>query len=105
MFFMIRVLFVPNTGALYHAPKIENMKKLKFRQSIHSEQYTKLRNFWRTRRESLGLSQRSLADKLGVPHSLICKIETGDRRLDTLETITYCEALEIEPCDVLNLVK
>jgi predicted transcriptional regulator len=81
------------------------MNSPKFRQSIHSEQYVKLRNFWLKKRQSLGLSQRDLAKRLGAPHSLICKIETGDRRLDTLETIAYCNALEVEAYEVLDLLQ
>jgi DNA-binding transcriptional regulator YiaG len=58
------------------------MENVKFRKSIHSKEHVALRGFWIKQRQNLGLSQRSLADKLNVTYSLIGKIETGDRRLD-----------------------
>ena len=81
------------------------MGNIKFRQSIHKPVHVILRKYWLDRRQSLGLSQRALAEKLKVPHSLICKIEIGDRRLDVVEFITYCQALEIDPCEVLKQIK
>lgn len=59
-----------------------------------------MREFWIKSRKNLGLSQKELADKMGVVYSLIGKIETGDRRLDTIETIEYCRSLNIDPCDI-----
>ena len=46
----------------------------------------------RTRIES-GMSQLDLASKLGMPQSFVSKYETGERRLDFVETILVCEAL------------
>ena len=40
----------------------------------------------------------------GVIYSLIGKIETGDRRLDVCEFITYCQALKLDPCQVIKLL-
>jgi predicted transcriptional regulator len=64
----------------------------KFRQSVHSKTHLSLRKLWIEHRKLLGLTQRDLADKLQVPHSLIGRIETGDRRLDTIETVKHCQA-------------
>ncbi len=58
------------------------------RKSIYSHEHT-------------GLSQRALAEKLDVIYSLVGKIETGERRLDIFEFITYCESLELSPNEVL----
>lgn len=71
-----------------------------FRTSIHSDK--QLRLILKNQRETLGLTQRQLAERMGVIYSLIGKIETGDRRLDVLEFIDYCKALELEPCDVIQ---
>lgn len=79
------------------------MKKLRI--SIHAEEQQFLRQLFITQRQSLGLSQRALAERLGVIYSLIGKIETGDRRLDVLEFIEYCLALELDPNDVLQQIK
>ena len=56
-------------------------------------------------RETLGLTQRALAERMGVIYSLIGKVETGDRRLDVIEFIDYCRALELEPSDVLVMLE
>lgn len=41
------------------------------------------------------LSQREVARRLKVPQSYISKYETGERRLDFVETVYVCEALGI----------
>lgn len=76
----------------------------RFRKSIHSKEHEALRAFWIAQRKQLNLSQKELASRLNVVYSLIGKIETGDRRLDTVETFEYCQALEIEPCEVFTLL-
>ena len=40
---------------------------------------------------------RGLATKLEIHHSIIGKIETGDRKLDLFEFIAYCEAIGVDP--------
>jgi transcriptional regulator with XRE-family HTH domain len=41
------------------------------------------------------LTQFQLADRLQVPQSYVSKYETGERRLDFVETASVCEALGI----------
>jgi ribosome-binding protein aMBF1 (putative translation factor) len=53
--------------------------------STHTAQYKFIRQALRAARQSAGLSQRSLAARLSVPHTLICKVETGERRIDLIE--------------------
>ncbi|WP_439258402.1 helix-turn-helix domain-containing protein [Lonepinella sp. BR2271] len=72
------------------------------RLSIHSAEHSWLRQLFLEQRQKLGLSQRALADKLGVIHSFIGKVETGDRRLDVFEFIAYCKGLELDPLVVLQ---
>lgn len=91
--------FAPKTGALYNAPKIGAMKNLRL--SVHAPENIWLRQLLIHKRQELGLSQRDLAERLGVVYSFVGKVETGDRRLDFLECIAYCKALEIDPCDVV----
>ena len=71
------------------------------RLSIHSAEHMKLRQLLIRRRLDLGLSQRVLADRLGVIHSFVGKVETGDRRLDVFEFIDYCRALDWNAADIL----
>ncbi|MFB6349548.1 helix-turn-helix domain-containing protein [Moraxella sp. ZJ142] len=95
-------MFAPKTGSLYNKPKIGAMNNL--RKSIHAPEHEKLRQILIKRRQELGLTQRTLAERLGVIYSLIGKIETGDRRLDVIEFIEYCHALELSPTQVIDLI-
>lgn len=72
------------------------------RLSIHSNEHLWLRELFLNRRKELGLSQRALANKLGLIFSFISKVETGDRRLDVFEFIAYCKGLELDPLEVLQ---
>ncbi|MDU8925224.1 helix-turn-helix transcriptional regulator [Pasteurellaceae bacterium LIM206] len=67
------------------------------RSSIYTPEHIWLRELFISQRKALGLSQRALAERLGVIYSLIGKIETGDRRLDIIEFTRYCTALELDP--------
>ncbi|PJG83461.1 helix-turn-helix domain-containing protein [Caviibacterium pharyngocola] len=75
------------------------------RLSIHSIEHSWLRDLFLKRRIELGLSQRALGEKMGVVHSFIGKVETGERRLDIFEFIAYCEGLELDPLAVLAQIK
>ncbi|SUD91331.1 helix-turn-helix domain-containing protein [Psychrobacter phenylpyruvicus] len=86
-----------------------NPKDLKrsrnLRKSIHSFEHEFLRQYLINRRKDLGLTQRELADRMGVIYSFIGKVETGDRRLDIIEFIQYCAAIELDPTKVINEIK
>ena len=47
---------------------------------------------------------RDLALLLSVPHSFIGKVEQAERRLDVVEFLTYCEALNVSPVDGLKVI-
>ena len=64
--------------------------------TIHTAGYRVLLDWLREQRLARGLSMRELAGRLGIAHSWIGKIETGERRLDVCEYIRLCRALE---CD------
>ena len=49
-----------------------------------------------------GLSQSVLASRIGKPQSFVSKYETGERRLDILEFITICNALESNPLEIMQ---
>ena len=72
------------------------------RLSIHSQEHIWLRELLLNRRNELGLTQRAFGEKLGVVHSFIGKVETGDRRLDIFEFIAYCRGLDLDPVEVLQ---
>jgi len=71
------------------------------RKSIHTPEHTLLRNWLISTRNKRGFSQRDLADVLGVVHSYVGKVESGDRRLDIIEFLEYCGALGVDPRDFI----
>ncbi len=75
------------------------------RLSIHSSEYSWLRGRLLNRRLELGYTQRALGEKMGVIHSFIGKVETGERRLDIFEFITYCETLELDPVELIKEIQ
>lgn len=56
-----------------------------------------------TRAEELGLSVRALAERLGRPRTTVHKTLTGQRRLDPIEFLDWCEALEFD--DPVKLIQ
>jgi len=48
------------------------------------------------------VTMRSLAAKLGTPHSFVGKIEQQTRRMDVGEFMVYCKALGQDPTAVFN---
>jgi len=77
---------------------------LPLRKPIHHPLHRFLREMMITRRKELGLSQKSLENKLGVINSVIGKIETGDRRLDIIEFYEYSRALDMNHCKALDIL-
>jgi transcriptional regulator with XRE-family HTH domain len=77
------------------------MSKLK---TLHSVKTQKLCKWLISERKAKGLSIRGLAELLGWPSSILGKIETGDRRLDVIEYLDICEALEVNPDKGLKFV-
>jgi transcriptional regulator with XRE-family HTH domain len=63
------------------------------RKTIHSRSHHILIAKIRALRESFGLTQKELADKIGVDQTFISKIETGDRRVDLIELREICLSL------------
>ena len=56
----------------------------------------KLQTLLRQVRLEAGLTQAGVAAKLGRPQSFVSKYETGERRLDFVETVVLCEALDVD---------
>lgn len=50
------------------------------------------------------LTQKQVADKLGVPQSFVSKIESGERRIDIVEFIEIAEAMGIDPTKLLKRI-
>ena len=80
------------------------MENKPLRKSIHHKLHKNLRDTLISARIGLGLSQRDLAERLGVTHSVVGKIETGDRRLDVIEFYEYTSELGLVPSETLFLL-
>ncbi len=74
------------------------------KKTIYSQDSKILTNALRNGRKAQGLTMRQLAEKMDVHHSVIGKIETGERRLDVIEFIEYCNILGIEPNNIINAI-
>ncbi|ALO43223.1 helix-turn-helix domain-containing protein [Pseudoalteromonas sp. SS15] len=72
--------------------------------TVSSEENGKLTKWLKSKRHEKGHTMRSLAQVLGTPHSFIGKIENQERRLDVIEFLRYCEALEVDPYEGLSLL-
>jgi transcriptional regulator with XRE-family HTH domain len=53
-------------------------------------------------RQSAGLTQVSLAKKLGRPQSFVSKYERGERRLDVIEFLEVARALSLDPVRIIH---
>lgn len=53
-------------------------------------------------RVNSGIRQTDLAKKLQCPQSYISKLESGSRRIDLIELIDLCNALDIDVRDFIN---
>jgi len=70
------------------------------RKSTHSSEYAVLRRRLVGIRTAAELSQRGLARLLGVPHSWVAKVESGERRIDLVEFAWFCDACGVSAADV-----
>jgi transcriptional regulator with XRE-family HTH domain len=73
--------------------------------TIYSSDYAKLLNWLREQRQSQGLTMRDLGKKLKIHHSWVGKVEQGERRLDVMEYLQLCNALNADPHEGLSLLQ
>ena len=43
-----------------------------------------------------GLTQADVAERLRLPQSYVSKVETGERRMDFVETAAFCDAIGVD---------
>ena len=65
--------------------------------SINTDEMLALQDWLKNQRKSQNLTMQNLADRMARPNSFIAKVEQGERRLDVVEYIWYCIALNIDP--------
>jgi len=61
--------------------------------TIHRPEYAVLRHALRDLRAQRGVTQAQLADALGRSQAFVSEVERGSRRLDVLELVDFCRAL------------
>ncbi len=70
----------------------------------HDPAYRRLCKLLREWRLQADLTQRELARKLKRPHSFVYKTETGNRRVDPVEMVRWCNACGIDPSQAIKRV-
>ena len=73
--------------------------------SLHTSEYEAFRKLLFTAREEAGLTQLEVATRLSKPQSFVAKYEGGERRLDVIEFMEICEALKVDPKDLINRLR
>lgn len=73
--------------------------------SVYSKQYTVLLQCLIAERRAAGLTQRTLAERLGRPQSFVSKFEHAERRLDVVEFLQVVRALGADPDAILARVE
>lgn len=68
----------------------------------HKPKYKKLCTILLRLRTDASLTQRDLGSKLKVPHSVIFKIEHGERRIDPVEFAQWCRACGADPAEIIR---
>ena len=70
----------------------------------HRAHYARIGELLAAWRQDAGLTQRSLAEQLGMPQSSIAKIETAHRGLDVLELVDWSRACGVDPVKALATI-
>ena len=80
----------------------ENMMKKK---TIFDPKYKKMIESLKSIRMKQGISQRDLANKLGMAHSYIGRAETCERRLDIMDLIAILRALNLTDSEIIKFLQ
>jgi DNA-binding transcriptional regulator YiaG len=70
--------------------------------SLQAQRYRLLPAMLRKLREEAGLTQRELAKRLRLTHSLVHNCEAAERRVDVMEFAEWCVACDRDPIEVLR---
>lgn len=64
--------------------------------------YTRIGEHLKTAREQRGVSQHALADAIGITRSSVANIESGRQRIQVHALIAACQALNLDPADIIS---
>ncbi len=72
------------------------------RKPIHTAAQERFLALLKGARKSAGLTQAEVAGRLKKPQSFVAKYENGERRLDVLEFVTVCRAIEADAVEIVG---
>jgi transcriptional regulator with XRE-family HTH domain len=67
-----------------------------------TRRYQALQSLLEETRRKAGMSQKDVADALGVHQTFVSKVEKGERRLDVVEFMELAEALGVDPIKLIR---
>lgn len=70
--------------------------------SLRSPEHRRLCALLNEARRNADLAQVEVGRRLGRPQSYVAKYEGGERRLDVIEFLAVCKAIEIDPVRILR---
>jgi len=70
--------------------------------SVFSRRYEAFRNLLTQYRREQSITQIELAKRLRKPQSFVSKYESGERRIDVVEFLEICNALQIDAREVIG---
>ncbi|OOZ43302.1 helix-turn-helix domain-containing protein [Solemya velum gill symbiont] len=74
------------------------------RRQSHDKLHIELRKELKRIRETAGLSQETLAERLGTKQNFISKYERGERTLDFIEVLQVCKACGYDPAMLIRTI-
>lgn len=72
--------------------------------TIYQERYQAFIKQLVLARKACGLTQMQVAEKLSKPQSYIAKVEGADRKLDVMEFVELCQAIDADPTTLIKLL-
>lgn len=72
--------------------------------TLRSPRHEALRAFLVERRKRAGLTQTSLAKRLGRYQSYAANVETGQKRIDVVEFIAFAAAIGFDPAKAIRKI-
>lgn len=73
--------------------------------SLHTTQYKKFIGILVEARSKAGMTQTTLAERLGKPQSFVSKYERGERRLDIPEFVAIARALDRDSASLIRRIE
>lgn len=74
------------------------------RDLLRTKRYEVLQDILKEARNDLKLNQKQVAARIGRPQTYISDIETGVRRIDTVEFLRLAKALKLDPAKTIAKV-